>query len=564
MGRRRALPCIAAALVTLLLLGACDDDGSTSAAGPSATISAAPTETTPTESPTETQTPIPGADETATPAFEPDAEVVSIAVQEAATLDPMRIEDPAAVLIARQLYEGLTKWDPVRERVEPAAAESWKVADKGRRFTFKLREGMTFHDGTPVTARDFKFAFDRLASKANASNIAYVLERVEGFQDTNQLGKSESLKGVKAPNERTLEITLSQPFYEFPLVLTHPGLVPLPADAVRDADSFLSRPVGNGAFEATGDWAPGETLELRAFSDFYEAADVDGLRFIPYEDAAASWVPFVSGELDVAEIPADRIDVAVETYGDEGVLPLLAGYYYGFNLEAKNLKNPNLREAISRGIDRPAIARSIYKGTIQPPRGIVPQGMPGFQDNACRKRCRFSRSAAREAVKKVPKKLRSVKLEYTRGQPHKKAAEAVARNLEDIGLEVRVKAYGFPEYLKKLRDSNQEMYRFGWIAEYPSPSVFLTSLFESTSPDNHSQLSSSKIDRLLKKAGAERNQEERLRMYQRAERLILQRLPAAPIGTFLNHWAAGERVDGIVWDTMGGFDAVDATLAEED
>lgn len=507
---------------------------------------------------------MPGTEGNETPAFDEDDQVLSIAVQEAATLDPMRIEDPAAVLIARQLFEGLTRWDPVRERVEPAAAESWEVLEKGRRFRFTLRDDMTFHDGTPVTARDFKFAFDRLAEKTSASNIAYTLERVQGFQETNQLGEANSLSGVKAVDDTTLEITLTDPYYEFPIILTHPGLVPVPAEAVADVDTFLSHPIGNGPFEATGEWAPGDTLELRAFEDFFEPPGVDGLRFVPYADAAASWVPFVTEAVDVAEIPADRIDVAIDRFGDEGVLPLLAGYYFGFNLESKNLKDENLRRAASLAIDRTSIARSIYNGTLVPPRGIVPDGMPGFHSNLCRKLCSYSEEDARRSLRKVPAKKRSLTLEYTEGQPHRKVAKAVADDLEEIGIEVKVKAFKFPKYLRLLRAGKQGMFRYGWLAEYPAPAVFLSSLFQSTSPDNHAEFTSQRVDKLLDKAAAEKDEEKRGGIYAKAERLILTELPTAPIGNFVTHWAANRRVENIVWDTMGGFDAVEVTLSEDD
>src|SRR5918992_2921707 len=92
------------------------------------------------------------------PVFTEDDAVLNVAVPEPSTLDPMRLRDPGSVLVARQLYEGLTRWDPARERVRPAAAESWRVAGGGRTFRFKLREGMTFHDGSPVRSKDFKFA----------------------------------------------------------------------------------------------------------------------------------------------------------------------------------------------------------------------------------------------------------------------------------------------------------------------------------------------------------------------------------------------------------------------
>jgi ABC-type oligopeptide transport system substrate-binding subunit len=369
---------------------------------------------------------------------------------------------------------------------------------------------------------------------------------------------------VKALDEHTLEIRLTDPFYEFPVVLTHPGLVPVPAEAVSDIDTFLTQPVGNGAFEATGEWSPGDTLDLRAFEDFWDAPDVDGLRFVPYDDAAASWVPFVTGDLDVAEIPADRIDVAVDRFGDAGVLPLLAGYYFGFNLSSRNLADKDLRHAVSRAIDRATIARAAYKGTLVPPRGIVPEGMPGFANDACGKFCDYSKSAARRLLRKVPRKRRSVTIEYTEGQPHKRVANEVRDDLEAVGIDVDVEPFKFPQYLRMLRAGRQQMYRYGWLAEYPSPSVFLTSLFLSTSPDNHTEFASTEVDALLRKAGAEKNDRKRTRLYARAEKLILRRIPTAPLGNFVTHWVAGERVDEIAWDTMGGFDAAEVTLSEED
>jgi oligopeptide transport system substrate-binding protein len=143
-------------------------------------------------------------------------------------------------------------------------------------------------------------------------------------------------------------------------------------------------------------------------------------------------------------------------------------------------------------------------------------------------------------------------------------ANEVREDLEAVGIEVEVDAFKFPQYLRMLRAGRQQMYRYGWLAEYPSPSVFLTSLFFSTSPDNHAEFASTKVDRLLRDAAAEKNEEKRTRIYVRTEKLILRSQPTAPLGSFVTHWVAGERVEEISWDTMGGFDAVEVTLAEED
>lgn len=489
--------------------------------------------------------------------------MLDVAIPEPATLDPMRIQDPASVLVARQLFEGLTRWDPESEEVAPAAAASWKVANKGRRFTFKLRPGMTFHDGTPVTARDFIFAFDRIARKRSGSDLAYTLELVKGFDETNGLGDSNHLSGLRAKGKRTLEIRLSRPFYELPLVLTHPGLVPLRRRNVAKLDRFLTEPVGNGPFQMAESWGPEETVLLEAYEGALPRPQLDGIRFVPFPDAVRSWIPFTNGDFDVAEVPAGQLEVALEAYGGDGYLPFLAGYYYGFNLKAPELKDRRLRAGVNRAIDREAIASRIYKGTMIPPRGIVPTGMPGFDEDACGKLCDHSPAAARRLVRKLPRKSRRVRIEFTEGEPHYRVARLIRKNLTEVGLKVETKGYPLERYLERLSKGRQSTYRLGWIAEYPSPSVFLASLFLSTSPDNHSSFSSNTVDALLDKAQATRGARKRLMLYKRAERKILAAAPIVPIGSFETHWAAQESVEGIRFDTMGGFDAVDVSLADE-
>lgn len=539
-----------AVILCALALAACT--GSETVSGPRATA---------------TTTSEPGALGTASPSaapvFDEDDAVLDVAIPEPATLDPMRLQDPGSVLVARQLFEGLTRWDQASEKVVPAAAERWTVGDGGRSFSFRLREGMSFHDGTPVTSKSFRFAFERIAAKANASDLAYTLELIDGFAAVNQSGTTSHLAGLSTPDPLTLVIRLSEPFYDFPTVLTHPGLVPLPSAAVRDVDEFLASPTGNGPFQMAEPWAPGQPVILKAFPGFINTPELDGLRFLPYPDAAASWLPFVKGDLDVAEVPAGQIEEARETFGEEGFQPFLAGYYYGLNVASPALKNRGLRVAINRGVDRAAIARTIYKGSLVAPRGIVPDGMPGFDENFCLPLCRYAPDSAAGIVDSLPAKKRKLTLEYTQGEPHGDVARSVKRDLQAIGLKVRVKSYPFPKYLKRLQKNDQEIYRFGWIAEYPVPDVFLSPLFASDSPDNHSGFSSAKVDRLLAEAHSERSQGRREQLYIQAEKAIIKQAPLVPIGSFVTHWAFQSNVQGMVFDVTGGFDAAEVALAEE-
>lgn len=557
---------LAAGLVALVALAGCTGDDDPAARGPSATATA--TES-PGATPAATDDVTPEATPTADgPAVERDPDALTVAIQDPRSLDPMRIQNTYSLLVARQLFEGLTRWDPQRDEVVGAAARSWDVSKRGRRFTFTLRRGMTFHDGTPVTARDFEYAFDRIALQDNASDLAYTLERVRGFDEVNQLGRAKQLAGVRAPDDHTLVIDLDEPFAELPAVFTHPGLVPVPKDAARDTATFLEEPVGNGPFEMAAPWRGSGPIELEAFEGFYEPVELEAIRFVTFPEAAASWVPFVAGDLDVAEVPVNQFVQAASAYGKRGYQPLLLGYYYGFNLEARALDDIRLRKAIARAVDREHIADEIYKGTLEAPRGIVPNGMPGFEDDACGKLCDHSVGAARSYVRKLPKRARDVTLEFPNDEPnapqHRDVAAAIRDDLEAAGLEVEMRDYPFEKYLERLRTGRMRFYRIGWSAEYPVADDFLSPLFESDAPDNGFGFSSRKVDALLRKARAEDDAARRVKLYARAEREIMKQAPIVPIGFFVTHFAAQPRVEGIHFDMTGGFDAATITLAGAD
>jgi peptide/nickel transport system substrate-binding protein/oligopeptide transport system substrate-binding protein len=414
---------------------------------------------------------------------------------------------------------------------------------------------MTFHDGSPVTAKDFVFAFDRIALKANASDLAYLLHDVVGFGDVNQTGTAGHMSGLSAPDDLTLVIRLSRPYQDLPSVLTHPALVPLSRRAVSSPDRFLTEPTGNGPFQIAQPWSPGQSVILKAFPGFIQTPDLDGIRFLAYPDAAASWIDFVKGDVDVSEVPAGQVSDAANRFGERGFVPFLKAEYVGVNVGSGNLKDPTLRKAINLAIDRAALARTVYNGTLQEPRGIVPAGLPGFEENLCVDLCRFDPDTAAALVKNLPKKERRVELSFTKGVPQTRAANAIARFLRHAGLKASVKGYDFPPYLKLLQSGGQELYRLGWIAEYPSADVFLDPLFSSGSPDNHSGFASTTVDRMLAQAHSSPSPGKRLHLYVEAERAILKALPIIPIGSFVTHWAARPEVKEIHFDVMGGFDA---------
>ncbi|CAN5748989.1 ABC transporter substrate-binding protein [soil metagenome] len=493
------------------------------------------------------------------PVFRAHSKVLTVAINPPSSLDPMRIADPGSLLIARQLFEGLTSWDQTKEEAVPAAAKSWDVSKGGRVFTFKLRPGMTFHNGEPVTAQDFEFAFDRIARKRSASDIAYALADVKGFAAVNRRGASRTLAGIRAPDKRTLVIELKHPDMNLPAVLTHPGLVPLLRNQVARSRRWLSHPVGNGPFRLVGKWSPhGHPVLLAADPRSGTRPQLDGLRFLPFSNPAQAWRSFVQGGVDVTEVPTSEIKAARESYGNGAFSPLLAGYYYGFDVST--VDDVRVRRAINRAIDRSAIRERALGGILAPPRGIVPRGMPGFSDDVCKSLCDYSPRAARRLLRPVPSEAKAVTITYTKEAPHGRVAHRVAKDLEAVGLKVRLRGLPLTEFLRRLTSGPPAFFRLGWLAEYPSPDVFLSDLFGSDAPDNHFDFARRGVDNLLSTARRTRDASERLALYRRAERAVLATVPVVPIGSYLSHWAAKPPVKGLQLDVMGGFDAVGVSL----
>jgi oligopeptide transport system substrate-binding protein len=493
------------------------------------------------------------------PVFRPGSKVLTVAINQPTSLDPMRIGDPGSILIARQLYEGLTRWDPAKEKIVPAAAKSWSASKGGRTFTFKLRRGMTFHNGAPVTADDFAFAFNRIARRRSASDLAYTLADVKGFDKVNRRGEGRTLSGIRTPDKRTLVIELEQADRDFPAVLTHPGLVPLLPKQVAHGGQWLMKPVGNGPFRLDGKWSPGRPVVLQAFGRFWTKPRIDGIRFLPFSDPSEAWPSFVEGGVDVAEVPTSEIEAARKSYGDSAYSPLLAGYYYGINLTT--IGDIRVRRAINRAIDRGAIDRQALEGVLASPRGIVPRGMPGFSKDACRSLCDYSPQAARRLLRPVPAKERKVTLTYTKEAPHGRVARLVADDLGAVGFRVKLRGLPLTEFLRHLTNGPPAFFRLGWLAEYPSPEVFLSDLFGSKAPDNHFNYVRHGVDRLLTAAHRTADRDERLALYRRAEHAVLRTAPIVPIGSYVSHWAMKPAVGGLQLDVMGGFDAMKATLA---
>jgi ABC-type transport system substrate-binding protein len=320
------------------------------------------------------------------------------------TLDPRFLADEQGQLIVDALFDPLVRLDADLE-VVPGAAERWEISDDARELTFHLRAA-AFHDGTPVTAEDFVRSFARIADGAASppSFLGYLLASVEGFEAA-QAGRGP-LTGVEAVDDRTLRIRLSVPDRTFLTTLTDPSLVPVPAVADEDLEAFAEQPVGNGPFQMSEPREREAFLRLRRNPEHHEPPLLDEVLLQIYQEDLTrdrQWEDLLDGQLQVAEVPPERRDEAIERFGrseDEVSGPgfvdglTSAVYLYGFDTTQPPFDLPELRRAISLAIDREALAQEVMLGSREAATAIIPPPLPGAQPGVCGY-CRHDPEAAR-------------------------------------------------------------------------------------------------------------------------------------------------------------------------
>ena len=326
------------------------------------------------------------------------------------TLDPRFIVDDEGELVVDALFDPLVRLNDAG-RPSPAAAESWEMDEDGTSFRFVLREA-TFHDGTPVTAADFKRTFDRIADGAAEppSFLAFLLEDVVGIEEAQSAGGP--LIGVEVEDERTLRIELRRPNPSFLLTLADPSLVPTPPGADEDLEAYSAQPVGNGPFAMAGPREPGAFIRIVRHEEHHAAPLLDEVLFTLYDPAdgeAVQWAELVEGQLQVAQLVPSRREEAIELFGSSidgyrgpGVLDGVRSpvYLYGFDVTRPPFDDVRLRRAISFAIDRERLSEDVTQGTRLPATALVPPGIPGAQPGAC-DACVFDPDRARELLAAV-------------------------------------------------------------------------------------------------------------------------------------------------------------------
>ena len=459
------------------------------------------------------------------------------------TLDPHLCGDTTSAFIVAELYSGLVALD-TELNIVPDIAESWDISQDGKRYVFHLRENAKFHDGSLVTAQDFKWSLERASSPDTESPLAETyLGDIVGVKDLLN-NRANQIAGVKVIDKRTLEITIDAPKAYFLAKLTYPTSYVLDQDNVeKGGRNWTDNPNGTGPFKLS-EYKIGERIILEPNEYYYRSkAKLD--KVVLNLAGGQSMAMYENGEIDITGVGLADLDRVLDTanpISSELVIapPEFSVYYIGFHTDQPPFDDIKFRQALNYSVDKELIAKELYSDLVVPAYGILPPGMPGY--NSKLKGMRFDPEKAKELIAQskysdpATRPRIIITSPGTGGAPSLDVEVVTQMWEKTLGVQVEIQNVEWATYLQDLNKQRLQVFAgIGWQADYPDPQNFLDVLFFSKSELNHGAYSNPAVDDILEKARVESNIGTRMGLYNKAEEVIMNDAAWLPL------WFGAER-----------------------
>lgn len=482
---------------------------------------------------------------------------------EPASLDPHKVESDVEFNIISDLFDGLVSVSPAGE-IQPRLAEKWENKDNTV-WTFHLRPGITWSDGTPITAEDIVWSWQRLVDPKTASPYASYpgSMRIVNGTDIAEGKKAPESLGVKAINDSTLEVTLTQPNAAFLAMLAHPSLVPIDKVLVGRFGDKWTKPehfVSSGAYKLS-QWVVNERIVAVRNPKYWdnEHTVINKVTYLPISSEAADVNRYKAGEIDIVyTVPINQFAQLKKSLGSElDVSPQLATYYYQFNTTRPPFNDARVRKALNLALDKDIIADKVL-GQGQRPAWLISQpdigGVklqnPDYASWPMDKRIAEAKKLLAEAGFNDNHPL-SFNLLYNTSESHQRIAIAASSMWKkNLGVEAKLQNQEWKTMLDTMHTHNFDAVRYAWIADYDDAATFLNT-FRTGDSQNTTQYSNPDYDRALVNAAKSKTAQERGKFYQQAEDLLGRDVPAIPVYHYVRTHLVKPWVGGFTPDKLG-------------
>ncbi len=456
-------------------------------------------------------------------------------------------------------------------KLAPGQAETWETSEDGLTWTFHLRDGLKWSDGSALTANDFVYSWRRVCDPMVAAPYAEtVLGMVEGYEDA--IGGNLEALGVEATDDSTLVVHLSQPCSYFGSLAAFATLSPVQQatiDANGDgwavaADTYIT----NGCFYIS-DWVPGSYIMFTKNPNYWnaDAIKLDAIKFNLIEDPNASYSAYQTGEvLFIKDVPTEEIP-SLEGNAEFHVEPIIGTYYLSLNTQREPFNDPKVRKALSLAIDREYVAGTLMQGTYSAASNFMGPGWidtdgSQFIDNANGGKPYIDTANHEANVEEAKQLLADAGYPDGAGFPaitystndagyHKVVAEYLQQAWAEIGVELQVDIVEWASFTPMRRNGDYDASRNGWVGDYSDPSNMLDLLYSSNG-NNDGKFNNAEYDAAMDTSRTTLDAAERSAALHKAEDIIMNEAGCVPVAYYNDFWLQSSKITGM-WHSAYGY-----------
>lgn len=473
-------------------------------------------------------------------------------------MDPAWVDDGESTKVMNQIYETLFKYKKDSTEVEPCLATDWQISTDGKEYTFHLRKGVKFQDGTPFNADAVVYNIERQLPPKAKDDMPYA---------SFTFGEVQKVEKV---DDYTVKFTLKEPYTPFLANLAMALAAPIasPTALQKNNDNINENPVGTGPYKFVK-WDKGQSITLERNTDYWGAKpDADKIIFKIEKENSVRASDLIAGQIDMTD-EVDPNDIPklqqnnITIFKDAG----MNINYMAFNCSRAPFNNPKLREAISHAINRDELVKYLYQGYAEVANSPLPSFIPGYDDKV--QPYNYDPDKAKQMLKDLGMENLTIKMiTYSNARPYnpvngQKLAEAVQNYLTKVGIKSTIETYQWTDYKQKAFQGEGDIMFYGWIGDNGDADNFL-SLFDSkeiSSSLNTAKYSNPEVDKLLAEARTTPNGDARNNLYKQIQEIVAKDAPWLPISHAVNLGASASKISGFYVHRTGSIFLKDVTKA---
>jgi len=483
------------------------------------------------------------------------------------TLDPTLNVYSRSSIVLQNMFRGLYKIGPDDTAI-PALAKGYTVDETGKIYTFTLKDGLKWSDGSPFTAGDFEYSWKRVLNPDVASGASWYLYYIKNARAYNNGEATADDVGVKAINDTTLEVTLENPTAYFVDLTCVTAYYPVKKDIVETNDAWTQNAatmISTGPFMAK-EIKPKEKLVLVKNPNYVDADSVkiDELEIVYIESPEAELAAYMNGDVDVSD------NVSMEALSKYQGTPeffatsRIGTNYYDINCSKKPYDDARVRKALSMSIDREVLIKNIIQGTYKPALALVPYGIP-YSPQPGKEYRDVVGDLFEENVEEAKKLLSDAGFPDGKGFPtlnlitfNKQTNKDVAQAIQgmwqqNLGITVEITTFESKVYWDELDLGNFDVAYDGWTGDYPDPMTNLDLyMLENTADDNRwVGEKAEKYDALMFANMALEDNVQRYKNFEEAEKILMDEMPIIPLYYYNDEYLAKPYVTGVMKSYIG-------------